>query len=65
MSQLSDYIDYLLADLRSANRARELELAEALESIRTQLDNGSCEVVLSVDQARLVLLSCQPSKAQE
>lgn len=65
MSQLSDYLDDLLADLRSANRARELELAEALESIRTQLDNGSCEVVLSVDQARLVLLSCQPSKAQE
>lgn len=65
MSQLSDYLDDLLADLRSANRARELELAEALESIRTQLDNGSCEVVLSVDQARLVLLSCQPFETQE
>ena len=65
MSQLSDYIDYLLADLRSSRLAAEHKLAEAMASMRAQLDAESCEVVVTPEQARLLLAACQPLEAQE
>lgn len=65
MSQLSDYLDDLIADLHSSRLVAEQKLGEAVASMRAQLDAGSCEVVVTPEQARLLLAACQPLEEQE